>query len=157
MVDVPVNDNIDDYKVTVFAGLTAIQVISALLSVFAGGIEFLVLNLALGIDMTICSFVILPTVFVIVFSINFKKDGLNIIEYVNQGHWKKRKTFLSYISTETLKNYSLDREEVIQSFEEAEKKKEEEFEALAKKLVIAAILFAAVIVFGVIGIIIIVL
>lgn len=157
MVDVPVNDNIDDYKVTVFAGLTAIQVISAILSVFAGGIEFLVFNLALGVNMTICSFIILPTVFMIVFGINFRKDGLNIIEYVKQGHWKKRKMLLGYISTETLQNYSMDTGEVVQSFEEAEKKKEEEFQALAKRLVIAAILFVAMIVFGFIFIIIIVL
>lgn len=157
MVDVPVNDNIDEYKVTVFAGLTAVQVISAILSVFAGGIEFLVFNLALGLNMTICSFVILPTVFVLVFGINFRKDELNIIEYVKQGHWKKREMFLSYISTETLQNYSMDTGTVNQSFEEAEKKKEEEFEALAKKLVIAAILFAAMIVSGLLFIIIIVL
>lgn len=157
MVDVPVNDNIDDYKVTVFAGLTAIQVVSAILSVFAGGIEFLVFNLALGVDMTICSFIILPTVFAVVFGINFKKDGLNIIEYTKQGHWKKRKMFLGYISTETLQNYSMHAEAVSLSFEEAEKKKEQEFQALAKRLVISAVLFLAMIVFGFIFVIIIIL
>ena len=149
MVDVPVNENIDDYKVTVIAGLTAVQVISAICSVIVGGVEFLIFNLALGWDMTICAFIILPTVALLVFGINFNQDELNIIEYVKQGRWKKRKMFLGYASTETLQNYCSDAEEWSSSHEEAEQRKEEEFQALARKMIFAMV-FAVVLILGVV-------
>lgn len=157
MVDVPVNENIDEYKVTVFAGLTAVQVISAILSVFAGGIEFLIFNLALGVDMTICAFVILPTVGILVYGINFNKDGLNIIEFIKQGRWQKRKMFLGYHSTENMQNYSANIETANQTFEEAEQQKEEEFKTLVKKFIAVGILFVFLFLGGLISIIVLIL
>lgn len=164
VVNVPVNENIDEYKVTVFAGLTAVQIISAIASVFAGGIEFLILHMALGIDITVCSFLILPTVTILVFGINFKKDELNIIEYTVQGRWKKGETKIGYQSTESSieeevlseirEGYAYD---VELSYEKSEQQKEKEFKAMAKKMIAATLLFSILLVGLMVAIIVIVL
>lgn len=139
MINVPVNENIDSYKNTVIMGLTLMQTVSLMIAVLVGSIEFLFIHFFIHLDLMLCSLVIIPTVGVIVMGMNYEKDGLNLIEIISTGRYKKRIDVLYYQSTETVMTYGDVSVEEVLSFEEQEAKKEEDFEKTTKLLILAMI------------------
>ena len=139
MVNVPVNENIDSYKNTVIMGLTPIQTVSLMVAVLLGTVEFLFVYFLLHLDLMVCSLIIIPTVGVVVMGMNYEKDGLNLIETLKTGRYKKNAEVLYYESTETILNYGDACEEKLLTFEEQEAKEEEDFEKTTRLLIIAMI------------------
>lgn len=139
MINVPVNENIDSYKNTVIMGLTLMQTVSLLVAVLMGSVEFLFVHFFIHLNLMLCSLIIIPTVGIVVMGMNYEKDGLNIIEIISTGRYKKRSEVLYYQSTETIMTYGNVHNEKVLSFEEQEAKKEEDFEKMTKLLILAMI------------------
>lgn len=153
MVNVPVNENIDTYKNTVVMGLTPTQTVSLLVAVFLGSIEFLLVHYLLHLPLMICSLIIIPTAGAVVMGMNYEKDGLNLIEIIQSGKYKKGFKILFYESTETILSYGDVSAGQNLDFEGQVTKKEENFERQTKVLILAMILGLIVLVGCAIGLV----
>lgn len=154
MISIPVNENIDNYKNTVIAGLNFRQTIAMIVSVAVGVIEYLILYLALSLPSMVCALIILPSIFVFGTCIIYTKDGLNLFEIIKTGRFKKQIEFISFYSTEMSEVYSNSKSIIkTMTFEEEEAKREEEFNKLAKKIITCAIVGAILLVAVAVGII----
>mgnify|MGYP004509508661 FL=1 len=112
MVKVPVNSDISSFKTTVWAGLTAKQVVSGLVGLVMCVPLCLILSLGFKVDMYISVTISMPLMLVSIYVCNYEKNDFNLYETYKYGLNKKRTDILMYRSTENAdayqKNYEVD-------------------------------------------------
>lgn len=105
MVKVPVNADISAFKTTVYAGLTAKQVISALVGLALCVPFNLILSLVFKVDIYVSVVASLPLMFAAIYVVNYEKNDFNLFETYKYGLNKKRTDLLIYRSTENVDVY----------------------------------------------------
>ncbi len=146
MLQINTNSNIDDYKETVIAGMTARETLWAGAGIIAGALVTVISAVVLHLPLILCIYLGIPAIIPFVLTGFSIKDGMTFWQRWRRNRNKKKSSPLSYCSTECRSSYQK-RE---RKLELSEEDKNKEFERLLKHMKVMGVLLALAFIVGII-------